>query len=86
MVPRFPVPRFQSPRSGWFAHNSGHPSAAGRAKDRESSPARDRLCQWGFTKAQIFPRYESAKKLLGLRKRNRDRYRDPQQRFTKPQS
>ena len=28
--------------SGWFAHISGHPSAAGRAQDRESSPARDR--------------------------------------------
>jgi len=35
-------------------------------------------------KAQIFPHYESAKKLL--RKRNSDRYRDPQQRFTKPQT
>ena len=29
-------------RSGWLTHNSGHPSAAGRAQDRESSPARDR--------------------------------------------
>ena len=28
--------------SGWFTHISGHPSAAGRAQDRESSPARDR--------------------------------------------
>ena len=28
--------------SGWLTHNSGHPSAAGRAQDRESSPARDR--------------------------------------------
>jgi len=28
--------------SGWFAHISGHPSAAGRAQDRESSPVRDR--------------------------------------------
>ena len=28
--------------SGWFTHNSGHPSAAGRAQDRESSPVRDR--------------------------------------------
>ena len=24
--------------SGWFTHISGHPSAAGRAQDRESSP------------------------------------------------
>ena len=28
--------------SGWPTHNSGHPSAAGQAQDRESSPARDR--------------------------------------------
>jgi len=28
--------------SGWLTHISGHPSAAGRAHDRESSPARDR--------------------------------------------
>jgi len=28
--------------SGWFTHISGHPSAVGRAQDRESSPARDR--------------------------------------------
>jgi len=28
--------------SGWFTHISRHPSAAGRAQDRESSPARDR--------------------------------------------
>ena len=28
--------------SGWLTHNSGHPSAAGRAQDRESLPARDR--------------------------------------------
>ena len=28
--------------SGWFTHIIGHPSAAGRAQDRESSPARDR--------------------------------------------
>ena len=27
---------------GWLTHISGHPSAAGRAQDRESSPARDR--------------------------------------------
>ena len=26
----------------WLTHISGHPSAAGRAQDRESSPARDR--------------------------------------------
>ena len=26
---------------GWFTHISGHPSAAGRARDRESSPVRD---------------------------------------------
>ena len=25
--------------SGWFTHVSGYPSAAGRAQDRESSPA-----------------------------------------------
>jgi len=29
-------------RSGWFTHKSGHPLAAGRALDMESSPARDR--------------------------------------------
>jgi len=28
--------------SGRLTHISGHPSAAGRAQDRESSPARDR--------------------------------------------
>jgi len=28
--------------SGWLTHNSGHPSAAGQAQDRESSPAKDR--------------------------------------------
>ena len=28
--------------SGWLTHISGHPSAASRAQDRESSPARDR--------------------------------------------
>jgi len=28
--------------SGWFTHISGHPSAAGRAQDRESSPVRER--------------------------------------------
>ena len=28
--------------SGWFTYISGHPSAAGRAQDRESSPVRDR--------------------------------------------
>ena len=28
--------------SGWFTHISGHPSAAGLAQDRESSPVRDR--------------------------------------------
>ena len=27
---------------GWFTHISGHPSAAGRAQDRENSPVRDR--------------------------------------------
>jgi len=34
--------------------------------------------------AQIFSHYESANKLP--RKRNIDRYREPQQRFTKPQT
>ena len=28
--------------SGRFTHISGHPTAAGRAQDRESSPAKDR--------------------------------------------
>ena len=28
--------------SGWLTHISGHPSAAGRAQDRESSPVNDR--------------------------------------------
>jgi len=28
--------------SGWFTHISGHQSAAGRAQDRESSPATER--------------------------------------------
>ena len=28
--------------SGWLTHISGHPSAAGRAQDRESSPVGDR--------------------------------------------
>jgi len=35
-------------------------------------------------KPQIFPHYDCAKKLL--RKRNSDHYREPQQRFTKPQT
>jgi len=30
------------PNSGRFTHISGHPSAKGRAQDRESSPAEDR--------------------------------------------
>jgi len=37
--------------SGWFTHISGHPSAAGRAQNRESSPVRDRR----FT---TVPRYQ----------------------------
>ena len=28
--------------SGWFTHLSGHPSAAGRAQDSKSTPAKDR--------------------------------------------
>jgi len=28
--------------SGWFTHISGHPSATGRAQDKESSPVIDR--------------------------------------------
>ena len=28
--------------SGWLTHTSDHPSAVGRAQDRESSPAKDR--------------------------------------------
>ena len=28
--------------SGWFTHISGHPSAVGRAQDRESLPVKDR--------------------------------------------
>ena len=28
--------------SGWLTHISSHPSATGRAQDRESSPVRDR--------------------------------------------
>jgi len=28
--------------SGWFTHISGHPSATGRAQDKESSPAEER--------------------------------------------
>ena len=34
------------PYSGWFTHTSGHPSASGRAWDRESSP----LCHAGLIK------------------------------------
>jgi len=30
------------PYSGWFTHISGHPSATGRAWDRESLPVKDR--------------------------------------------
>ena len=30
--------------SGRFTHISGYPSTAGRAQDRESSPAKDRRC------------------------------------------
>jgi len=30
------------PYGGWFTHISGHPSATGRAWDRESSPVKDR--------------------------------------------
>ena len=32
--------------SGWFTHSGGHPSAAGRALDRESSPARGCRACW----------------------------------------
>ena len=37
--------------SGWLTHISGHPSAAGRAQDRERSPARDR-------RSTIVPRHQ----------------------------
>ena len=44
--------------SGWLTHISGHPSAAGRAQDRESSPARDR-------RSTTVPRYQ-LKRAVGL--------------------
>ena len=40
--------------SGWLTHISGDPSAAGRAQDRESSPARDR-------RSTTVPRHELIK-------------------------
>jgi len=36
------IPQYTTAYSGWLTHISGHPSAAGRAQDRESSPVRDR--------------------------------------------
>jgi len=46
--------------SGWFTHISGHPSAAGRAQDGESSPVRDRrsttvLCHQLYNALTITP-------------------------------
>jgi len=46
--------------SGRFTHISGHPSAAGWAQDRESSPARDR-------RSTTVPRHQ-LKKLLAISK------------------
>jgi len=43
--------------SGWITHISGHPSAAGRAQDRESSPARDR-------RSTTVPRQPTSHKML----------------------
>ena len=53
--------------SGWLTHISGHPSAAGRAQDRESSPARDRR---STTVPRHQPqRYCIQKKTVGLWKK-----------------
>ena len=45
--------------SGWLSHISGHPSAAGRAQDRESSPARDR-------RSTTVPRHQPKKQTVQL--------------------
>ena len=46
--------------SGRFTHISGHPSAAGRAQDRESSPAKDR-------RSTTVPRHQLTRHFLSLR-------------------
>ena len=43
--------------SGRFTHINGHPSAAGRAQDRESSPVRDR-------RSTTVPRYQLMQRIL----------------------
>ena len=52
--------------SGWLTHISGHPSAAGQAQDRESSPARDR-------RSTTVPRHQPGIRLLRLNWHNRRR-------------
>ena len=44
--------------SGWLTHISGHPSAAGRTQDRESSPAR-------YRRSTTVPRHQLS--VIGLR-------------------
>jgi len=39
---RLSWPSWLTCSGGWFTHISGHPSAAGRAQDSESTPTRDR--------------------------------------------
>ena len=46
--------------SGRLTHISGHPSAAGRAQDRESSPARDRRSTT-VLRHQPVPRHQGVK-------------------------
>jgi len=44
--------------SGWFTHLSGHPSATGRAQDKEISSAKDR-------RYTIVPRDQPARRAAG---------------------
>ena len=52
--------------SGWCTHISGHPSAAGRAQDRESLPARDR-------RSTTVPRHQTAPDVTCIKKPGCDR-------------
>ena len=68
-----------------YPHNSGHPSAAGGAQDRESSPARDRRSttvprhqQGGVRKGGVRNVPQSCNRLTGRRRQHTDRPRGGQ--------
>ena len=49
--------------SGWLTHSSGHPSAAGRAQDSESSPAKNNVLT-------TEPHHQVPKRINGKIKKN----------------